>query len=73
MKSLSRRDFLKGSLTAAGLTIASTFFRTKPQCQRGGKVFGPTAFLRLRLTTSTVSTPILKWPGVTAPSMIAGG
>jgi len=51
MKSISRRDFLKGSLAATGLTIVASItpFGTKlPQCQRGGKaVLGPTAFFEI--------------------------
>ena len=51
MKSISRRDFLKGSLAAAGLTIAASItpFGTKLLSAKevGKAVFGPTAFFEM--------------------------
>jgi isoquinoline 1-oxidoreductase subunit beta len=51
MKSISRRDFLKGSLAAAGLTIAASItpLGTKLLSAKevGKAVFGPTAFYEI--------------------------
>jgi isoquinoline 1-oxidoreductase beta subunit len=51
MKSISRRDFLKGSLAAAGLSIAASItpFGTRLLSAKevGKAVFGPTAFFEL--------------------------
>jgi isoquinoline 1-oxidoreductase subunit beta len=51
MKSISRRDFLKGSLAAAGLTIAASItpLGTKLLSAKevGKAVFGPTAFFEV--------------------------